>query len=417
MTRLPQSEESEKSLLSAWLADPVNVGGVCAVHGVNSNWFLNTFCISLHGALHAIWGAGKTPTHAALVERMKADGAWGQECPQLMHEVRTFAPLPSAAPMFIETLRDKAILRNVIGMCQKLGSEAWEATESASVVTAAVRDAAALQEIGVAKTTQTLAQHAAEYARELINGDGGDKSLKTGLRKLDAASPLNLGDMVSISGERKAGKSILSLTIALHVAEKFPILYFSLEDKIKKLIRRVLSNMSKVPALAHRNPNGSQEMQMSAGLDRINQLDFTLHDDVQDLAEIVGVVRQAKVRRPATALCVVDYLQLVRGTRQKGDNRETEVATVSRTLRLLAMETNIAFIVLSQLNTDGATRESRAIENDITAMWKLSLVEDQPGVRMLEIPFQRDGDSGIGFRVAFLGDRATVEDLYDGNPD
>ncbi len=414
MNLLPQSPENERAVLSAWMTHPDTVPGICAMHGMTETWFMQPFCGALYRVLQGMWMDGLPCVHAAIVERLRKNGDWQPETSQLMHAVRTTHSIPSAVPMFLETLKDKAVLRALINTCHQIEAEAWEGGESSELLVKATKELNDAANLGTVKTIKALFQHASDYYRALADAEGKDTSLKTGITKLDNLSPVHRGDMPAISGEKKAGKSILSITIALRLSEKVPVLYFSLEDKTTKLIKRIVSNVSKVPMKSHRDPNDWQSMQMNASMDRMKAMNLILHDDIQDLAGIVGRIRQYKAQTPELAAVFVDYLQLIKGARVKGDTREMEVANISRTLRLLAMETDAAIFILSQLNTDGATRESKAIEMDVTAMWKISLLTDEPGVRLLEIPFQRDGDSGVGFKVAFLGERATVEDLYEG---
>src|SRR4030095_4243627 len=94
---------------------------------------------------------------------------------------------------------------------------------------------------------------------------------------------------------------------------------------------------------------------------------------------------------------------------RKDVNREQKVAEVSRTLRLLAMELDIPIIVLSQLNADGYTRESRALEQDSTACWMIAEHADAKNIRYIRLPWQRNGPSDVGFKITFLGELARAE--------
>ena len=89
---------------------------------------------------------------------------------------------------------------------------------------------------------------------------------------------------------------------------------------------------------------------------------------------------------------------------------------------MLELQLNLrtdAFVLLSQLNKDGESRESMSIEQDMTAMWKLSppaedeATKDGPKVRTLSIPRQRKGASGIGFKVLFRGEIADIAECDD----
>jgi replicative DNA helicase len=68
---------------------------------------------------------------------------------------------------------------------------------------------------------------------------------------------------------------------------------------------------------------------------------------------------RAKARRlknkHGIGMIIIDYLQLMSGSGQKGQNREQEISTISRNLKTLAKELMIPIIALSQL--------SRAVEN------------------------------------------------------
>ena len=66
----------------------------------------------------------------------------------------------------------------------------------------------------------------------------------------------------------------------------------------------------------------------------------------------------------------------------------------------------------SNRTQDGRTRESRALEQDATPMWLLKeLDEGNSNTRLLEIPWQRNGESRIDFALTFLGDVARIENF------
>jgi len=130
---------------------------------------------------------------------------------------------------------------------------------------------------------------------------------------------------------------------------------------------------------------------------------------VYDLHKIIAVARREKARHD-TGLIVVDYAQLVRASGT--DSRREEVEKVSRGLRLLAMELHVPLLLLCQLNKEGETRESKALEMDATALWRIDRTSDvENGERRLAIPWQRNGESGIAPTVTFIGALARVENI------
>ncbi len=247
-------------------------------------------------------------------------------------------------------------------------------------------------------------------------GEQDEAILKTGLTKLDFHSPLWQSDMPLISGERKSGKSMLALSIALNVAKTGSgVGYYSLEDSRKKVIDRLLSAISRIPMHKqdHVKHLSQEEISRSVkGAGELKTLPIYIRDSIYELNQILVSARELKSSKNIR-LVVIDYAQLVKPGLQKDRNREQEVAHISRSFRLLAMELEIPIILLSQLNMDGYTRESRSLEQDATAMWKISGDDTEPNKRWIEIPWQRNGESNVKFPVTFLGWCARVENFVE----
>jgi replicative DNA helicase len=88
---------------------------------------------------------------------------------------------------------------------------------------------------------------------------------------------------------------------------------------------------------------------------------------------------RAKARRlkaeHGLGMIIIDYMQLMSGSKSRADSREQEISEISRSLKALAKELNVPVLALSQLNrrledrTDkkpqmSDLRESGAIEQD-----------------------------------------------------
>ena len=205
------------------------------------------------------------------------------------------------------------------------------------------------------------------------------------------------------------GKSILALSIAANITRNgVPVLYFSLEDRLPKVVDRLFAGVSRVPIVKHTSQRINCQVAVETA-EKLLGLPFEIRDDVYDLHKIIAVARRERAKHN-TGLIVVDYAQLVRAT--GAETRREEVEKVSRELRLLAMELHVPLLLLCQLNKDGEARESKALEMDATAMWRVDKTSEvENGERRLAIPWQRNGESGIAATVAFLGSLARVENL------
>lgn len=408
---LPQSQEAEQGLICSFLLSPQSVGAIYAERGITTSHFLNVGLGTMFTALMEMWAGNEPVDIITLTQKLRTRGEL-EACGGAWQVTELFTMLPTSAncARYIAIAEDKRIAREIA----KIGKEYTGRAMSGLEESASLLDGLSSQITSIAayghKPVQSLNSALKEKVDRIMHGKPNEFVVKTGLAKIDRESPVTFGSMPLISGERKSGKSMLALNIAVNVAtDGFPVLYFSLEDPMAKLVDRILANASAVP-MARDCIEALKEDDMSklqSGLSRLNDIPLTIRDDAMDLSGVVAIARQWKVKNPEGRLIVLDYAQLCRANAGKNSNREQEVSLVSRTLRLLSMELNTAVIVLVQLNKEGDTRESKSLEQDCTAMWKIVCLEENDpeynSARIITIPFQRNGERGLAFKLAFLG--------------
>lgn len=138
---------------------------------------------------------------------------------------------------------------------------------------------------------------------------------------------------------------------------------------------------------------------------RLSLLPIHLEDDFNaDITSVVTRCRQLKAKEKIE-LVIVDYLQLLSGGASNREQaREREVAGMSRRLRNMANELQLAVISLSQLNDDGLLRESRAIGQDADNVIIIDVPDNGNGCdRTLRIIKQRNGPPDLRIQVKFFG--------------
>jgi replicative DNA helicase len=70
--------------------------------------------------------------------------------------------------------------------------------------------------------------------------------------------------------------------------------------------------------------------------------------------------RRLKAERKDLGLIVIDYIQLMQGSKQEsGGNRTQEISEISRGLKTLARELNVPIIALSQLSRSVEARQNK----------------------------------------------------------
>ncbi|HEY5893182.1 MAG TPA: replicative DNA helicase [Chthoniobacterales bacterium] len=340
---------------------------------------------------------------------------------QFLAELFDFVPTAANWRLYLATVQEKRMRREFLQMARNASADGFnEVRDVTAMVADYAQRLASLVTVGKEKPKRSFRDAIMDKLERMESDRENEDMIPTGLELLDKESPLRKGDMPLIAGERKAGKSIVAITLAVNIAQRGKrVLYFSLEDRESKVVDRIVAGISRIPIIRHsaKLMTLGELSSMQRTVAELANLPIMLRDDLFDLVTIAAVIRQEQTQNPDLGVVVIDYAQLIQCDRKKTDNREQEVAMVSRTLRLLAMETGLAIILLSQLNEEGKSRESRALENDATAMWRIDHVyrgkkgqeEKLDNERMLVVPWQRNGGSNVAGKVTFLGHIARVE--------
>lgn len=264
-----------------------------------------------------------------------------------------------------------------------------------------------------AREAKGVKEHLLEYLDELESDTQVD-TFKTGIEKLDQqlGGGVRRGEMMVVGAQTSGGKSILLYQAALNALQDGKsVTIFSLEMPAKAILQRMASNLIGKQIV----PVG--EMQAAAFLTSVAQLrdittavtqlmkmPLTIRDDLSEVGEI-----DAEARRLASLgkadMIVVDYLQIVEMT--KADNREQAVSELARRLKLTALKTNSAVLTASQLNDDGAVRESRAIGHHTDSLLIITHPDDRK-----PSTFGRKHDKQPTSRIRIDKNRRGQRDVY-----
>ena len=216
------------------------------------------------------------------------------------------------------------------------------------------------------------------------SGDDGSSTMFTGFKKIDELTfGMQPSDLIILAARPGMGKTALGLNIAYNAVKETikrgqpkAALIFSLEMSNAALAARLLALDSEVSSSKFKKDYniGATDMdKLTDAAGRLSEMPIFIDDS----SGVQPLDIKAKCRRLSRdndiGLVVIDYLQLMTINR-KTDNREQEIAFISRTLKGLAKEMNIPVLALSQLNRKSEEqrrrpqlsdmRESGAIEQD-----------------------------------------------------
>lgn len=176
----------------------------------------------------------------------------------------------------------------------------------------------------------------------------------SGIKELDRFTRgFHNGDLIIVAGRPSMGKSAFALSITRHlaVAEKIPVLFFSLDMPKEELAQRALCSSAGVDI--HKVRTGylsiSDWPRLTTAAGKLSEapifIDDTLEPDINKLrAKVYRLSKKEKVK-----LIVIDYLQLMHGPAVTG-NRQDEISKICWLLKKLAKNLQVPILVISQLS-------------------------------------------------------------------
>jgi replicative DNA helicase len=329
---------------------------------------------------------------------------------------------------YIRIVKDKALLRKIIFVSQKLIDRCMLQEDAPDEVLAGAEEM--LLRLGEARTTDALAtpaQIVSEFEGGLnafLDPSRRIKGIGTGFTKFDdMTGGLHAGELFILAARPSMGKTALALNIAQHVAtrNKRPVAVFSLEMSKESLLTRMVCAGARVDQGKFRAGflNQEERRRLHHALGELMEAPLF----IDDTPGVTLMDIHAKLRRlrneHGLALVVIDYLQLM-SSRGKSENRNQEISALSRGLKLMANELKVPFLVLSQLSRApeqrpgdhkpqlSDLRESGSIEQDadlVAFVYREEYYkpdrEDLRGLADLIIAKQRNGPTGV-VKLVFL---------------
>ncbi len=360
-------------------------------------------------------------------------------------ELAQNTPSASNIRAYAQVVRERASLRKLIEAAQDIADSGFnpEGRTSTDLMDEAERLIMQIGEQGPKsggpQEVNPLLKRALDRIDELFNSGGDITGITTGFKDLDGmTSGLQKSDLVIVAGRPSMGKTSFAMNLVENavMAQKKPILVFSMEMPADQLIIRMLSSIGRIDQTRIRNGKLEQEdwPKLTTAVNKLRDVPLYI-DDTPALTPTEVRSRVRKVVRENNGelgMVMIDYLQLMQ-VAGSSEGRTAEISEISRSLKAIAKEFECPMVALSQLNrsleqrpnkrpVNSDLRESGAIEQDadvIMFIYRDEVYnEDSPdkGVAEIIIGKQRNGPIG-SCRLAFIGQYTRFENLARGFSD
>jgi replicative DNA helicase len=425
----PQNLEAEKATLGAMLINEDIIPEILEL--INEDSFYKEEHKLVFASLIALFDARKKADILTVSEDMdrkktleKVGGV------TYLTTLADFVPSSANAVHYARIVKEKSIMRFLINSANRIASMVYKEEEDVnSMLDKAERlifDISDRRAEGGYTHIKDIIKDGIELIESLYHKKSHITGIPTGFRDFDIKTAgLQKSDLMIAAGRPSMGKSAFVTSIAEHVAveEKIPVAIFSLEMSKEQLMQRFLCSQAKVDV--HKLRTGflapSEWPVLTSAAGRLSEAPIFIDDTPAiNVFELRAKARRLKAHYNIQ-LVIVDYLQLIRGSR-RSESRQQEISDISQSLKALAKELNVPVIAVSQLSRAVESRsdhrpqlsdlrESGAIEQDADIVVLLLREEyynptpENKGVTEIIIAKQRNGPVGsvmLGFIKEYM---------------
>jgi replicative DNA helicase len=283
---------------------------------------------------------------------------------------------------YVQIVREKALLRNLIYAAERVSLEAMGQSDSVDdILDRAESTIFALAEARVKSgliPISNIVRDNFERLEKIFKEGKSVTGLPTGYTSLDRlTSGLQASELIILAARPSQGKTALALNLAENIGVRagLPIAIFSLEMSKESLLQRMVASLAQIDSHKFRTGKLGQSdwQELTQALGTLGGSPIWIDDSAAIGVLEIGAKARRMKREKGLSLVIVDYLQLITARGRFG-NRQEEVASISRALKGLAKELQVPVLVLSQLTRAperdergpqlSDLRESGAIEQD-----------------------------------------------------
>jgi replicative DNA helicase len=428
----PHNLEAEESLLGAMLLSRDAITAAVEVR-VEASDFYKPAHTHLFDAVLSLYGQGEPVDPVTVADELRRadllDSLGGRTT---LLRLQNATPASANATHYAKIVSELALLRRLIGVAGDIAEMGYD--DSQDVVETLDRAESLVFEVAERRVSESTIrvsdalQTTLDQLEALYDSTGDITGVPTGYTDLDhLLLGLQPSNLVVVAARPGAGKTSLALGAAANVAmqSRRPVLFFSMEMGTLELTKRLLASEANVDLrrLQTGNIPEGDWTRLSHAVGRLAEAPLFIDDNPHcTVMEMRAKSRRTKARHGDLGLVVIDYLQLMTPMAKRAENRQVEVAEISRGLKILARELDCPVVALAQLNRQleyradkhpmlADLRESGSLEQDadvVVFIYRDDIYNpdsEQRGTAEIMVAKHRNGPTGTT-RLAFI-DRLT----------
>jgi replicative DNA helicase len=366
----PQDIVAEQCVLGAMLLSKDAIADVVEV--LRPGDFYRPAHQTVYDAVLDLYGRGEPADPVTIAAELTRDGTLAKigGAPYL-HTLIASVPTAANAGYYAEIVRERAILRRLVEAGTKIVQLGYGAASGMGGEVDDVVDRAqqAVYDVTERRTSddyfrlEDVLQQAFDEIEAMGSRGTELYGVPTGFRELDElTNGFHAGQLIVIAGRPGMGKSTLGMDAlrAASIKNQLSSVLFSLEMSRSEITMRLLSAEAQI-LLSHLRTGQMTDQdwnRLARRMGEIAQAPMFIDDSPNmSMMEIRAKARRLKQRHDLK-LVVVDYLQLM-SSPKRVENRQQEVAEMSRSLKLLAKELEVPVVAISQLNRGAEQRQDK----------------------------------------------------------
>jgi len=440
----PHNREAEQSVLGAMLFDERAVGQ--NIEKLREDHFYDEAHRRIFRAILSLYNQASPIDAISVSDSLRKAGAL-ESVGGVTYLAQLLDMVPTVAHVgyYTRIILEKAWLRELLGAASEIMTDAYgDVPEVEEVLDRAEKRIFDIVEKRITTSIvsmEDLVHPVFKWVDDLHKNPKDVTGLRTGFDDLDVLlRGLQKSDLIILAGRPAMGKTSLALNIAgrVGVEERKAVAIFSLEMGKQQLVLRMLCSETNTNKLSLKNlQTGRFDSDLypylTEAAGRLAQSRIFIDDSATlSSMEIRAKARMLKAKEQLD-LIIIDYLQLMEERTARADNRQQEIATISRQLKALARELEVPVIALSQLSRAverreenrpqlSDLRESGAIEQDADVVLmiyreeyyqqlqnpKAEIAENLLNKAEVIVAKQRNGPTGV-VDLNFFGEKVRFE--------